>query len=128
MLVNVIFRMGYGVGGLVAPATMANLRLTPDIREHPEARLFVRGFSAHQIAVATLGLASFRWRRLERPAVLAAVAIDAADMLSAVVETCERGQLDDDLAGGLVFSAAGIATASPTLRARRLSWLLNSRR
>ncbi len=115
MLVNVIFRMAYGVGGLVAPSAMARLRLTPDTPERPDARLFVRGFSAHQIAVATLGLVSLRWRKLERLAVLVAVAIDATDMLSAVVEAGDRGRLDSDLAGGLMFSAAGVATASATL-------------
>ena len=123
MLVNIGFRMSYGVGGLVALSAMAKLRLAPDLPERPDARLFVRGFSTHQIGVAALGAASLRWRALERPAALAALAIDAADMLSAVVETAERGRLEADLAGGLVFSAAGVATASAigigTRRSRR---------
>ena len=119
MLLNSAFRVSYGVGALLAPAKMTKLRLAPETAEHPEARLFVRGFGAHQVAVAALGLASRRWRALERPAALAAITIDASDMLSAVVEAGERGQMDPDLTGGLVFSAAGVATAAAALRASR---------
>src|SRR6478609_8127953 len=116
MLVNAGFRIAYGIGGLLSPAAMAKLRLAADTPERPDARLFVRGFSAHQIGVAILGLASLRWRRLERPAAIAAVAIDVTDMLSAAVEAGKRGGLEGDLAGGLVFSAAGVATAAAALR------------
>jgi hypothetical protein len=118
LTVNVAFRLGYGVGGLFAPATMARLRLTPDVSERPDARLFVRGFSAHQIGVAALGLAGLRWRRLQRPAALAAVAIDAADILSAAIEACDRRELNADLTGGTMFSAAGLATAWAALSIR----------
>jgi hypothetical protein len=94
---------------------MARWRLTADTSERPDARLFVRGFSAHQIGVAALGLASLRWRGLQRPAALAAIAIDGADMLSALVEAGERRELAADLSGGLVFSAAGVVTARTAL-------------
>jgi hypothetical protein len=47
---------------------------------------------------------------------VAAIAIDAFDMLSALVEARGRGQVDADLSGGLVFSAAGVATAAAALR------------
>jgi hypothetical protein len=114
MFLNSLFRVSYGLGALLAPAQMARLQLTPDTREHPQARLFVRGFGAHQVAVAALGLASRRWRRLERPAAVAALAIDASDMISAAIEARGRGRLDADLSGGLLFSAAGVATAAPT--------------
>jgi hypothetical protein len=117
MLLNSAFRVSYGVGALLAPAQMTKLQLAADTAEQPAARLFVRGFGAHQIAVAALSLASRRWRALERPAALAAIAIDVADMLSAVAEAGERGQVDPDLTGGLVFSAAGVATAAASLRA-----------
>jgi hypothetical protein len=116
MLVNAGFRIAYGIGGLLSPAAMAKLRLAADTPERPDARLFVRGFSAHQIGVAALGLAGLRWRRLQRPAALAAVAIDVTDMLSAAVEAGKGGELESDLAGGLVFSAAGVATAAAALR------------
>lgn len=119
MLVNSVFRIGYGVGALLNPSKMARLRLAPDTSEHPDARLFVRGFGVHQIAVAALGLASLRCRGLARPAALAALAIDVADMLSAVVEAGDRGQTDPDLAGGIAFSAAGVATAAAALCASR---------
>ena len=117
ILANVLFRIGYGVGGLVAPSAMAKFGLTPDTEERPDARLFVRGFSAHQIGVAALGLASIRRRELERPAMLAAAAIDVADMITAAVEGIDRRSVDADLAGGLVFSGAGVATALAAIRA-----------
>lgn len=116
MLVNAGFRMTYGIGGLLSPALMARLQAGADTPERPDARLFVRGFSAHQIGVAAVGLASLRWKRLAQPAALAAVAIDAADMLAALVEAAKRGTMDADLAGGLMFSSAGVATASAALR------------
>jgi hypothetical protein len=114
LTLNAGFRMAYGIGGLLSPAAMGKLQLAADTPERPDARLFVRGFSAHQIGVAALGLASLRWARLERPAALAAMAIDLADMLSATAEAGKRGELQSDLAGGLVFSAAGVATAAPS--------------
>lgn len=116
MVVNSLFRVSYGLGTLFLPAKMSALKLSADIDEHPEARLFVRGFGAHQIAVAAAALASRRWRRLEQPAAVAAIAIDAVDMLSALVEARGRGQVNADLSGGLVFSAAGMATAVAALR------------
>ena len=115
MFLNSLFRVSYGVGALLSPSQMAKLRLTADTAEHPEARLFVRGFGAHQIAVAAVGLASRRWQRLEQPAAVAAIAIDASDMISALIEARDRGKMDDDLSGGLVFSAAGVATAAAAL-------------
>ncbi len=115
MLVNSLFRVSYGVGALFVPSKMAKLRLAAETVEHPEARLFVRGFGAHQIAVAAVGLASRSWQRLEQPATVAAIAIDAFDMISALIEARGRGQLDADLFGGMVFSAAGAATAATAL-------------
>jgi hypothetical protein len=115
MLVNSLFRASYGAGALFAPLKMAELKLAADTAEHPEARLFVRGFGAHQIAVAAVGLASRRWPRLEPPAAVAAIAIDAFDMISALVEARDRGQVDAELSGGLAFSAAGVATAAAAL-------------
>ena len=117
MLLNSVFRVSYGVGALLAPSKMAKAQLAPATAGHPEARLFVRGFGAHQVAVAALGVASRRWRALERPAALVAITIDLSDMLSAVVEARDRGRLDPDLTGGLVFSAAGVATAAAAIRA-----------
>lgn len=123
LTINSLVRISYGLGGLLAPAAMAKLRLAPPTAKRPGARLFVRGFSAHQIAVAALGLASHRWRRLERAAALAALSIDAADLLSAMVEAGERGRLESDLSGGAVFSAAGMITAWPAFSQRRGSAL-----
>jgi hypothetical protein len=116
MAANVAIRLGYGLGGLLAPAAMAKLRLAPEVGDRPEARLFVRGFSAHQIGVATLGVVSWWWPELRRPAAAAAVAIDATDVLSAVVEAIDRGRLDQDLVGGVLFSAAGALSAAASLR------------
>ena len=33
MLVNIVFRLGYGVGGLLSPSAMARLRLAPSTSE-----------------------------------------------------------------------------------------------
>lgn len=115
MLTNVLFRLAYGAGALFSPARMAAARLAADTDAQPYARLFVRGFGAHQLAVALLGLAGRRWRGIERPAALTAVTIDIADMISAVVEVHDRRALDADLIGGLVFSGAGVATAGAAL-------------
>jgi hypothetical protein len=111
MLVNSVFRLTYGIGALLVPSAMAEARLVPDTGDRPDARLFVRGFGAHQIAVAALGLGSLSRPQLARPAIALAVAIDAVDMLSAAVEARARGRMDTDALGGLVFSAAGVATA-----------------
>ncbi len=116
MAANVAIRLGYGLTGLLAPAALARLQMAPNLGDRPETRLFVRGFSAHQIGVATLGLASWRWAGLRRPAAGAAVAIDAADVISAVVEAVDRGRLDPDLVGGVVFSAVGELSALTALR------------
>jgi hypothetical protein len=114
LLINAGFRLAYGIGGLLSPAAMGRLQLVANTPERPDARLFVRGFSAHQIGVGALGLASRRWPRLQRPAALAAAAIDLTDMASAAIEAVQRRELSSDLAGGLVFSAAGVATAAPS--------------
>ena len=117
MLVNSLFRLGYGVGSLVAPGAMANVRMVPESEARPDLRLFVRGFGAHQLAAAAMALGSLRWQRLERPALALAVVIDAVDMVSAAVEAGARGRMDVDVVGGLALSAAGAATASAALRA-----------
>ncbi len=75
----------------------------------------MRAFSAHQISVALLGLASIRSPRLQRPAATAAVATDMADIASAVAEArFRKNALAPDLVSGVVFSAAGAATAAAT--------------
>jgi len=116
MAANAVIRLGYGIGGVVAPATLARLRFAPDVADRPDARLFVRGFAVHQIGVAALGVASWRWPGLRRAAAGAAVAIDAADIASAVAEAIDRRRLDSELIGGVVFSAAGALSAAATLR------------
>jgi hypothetical protein len=116
LLANCLFRFSYGVAALLAPSTSASARLVPDTEERPDARLFVRGFGSHQVAVAAVGLASLRRDRLERPALALAAAIDVADVLSALIEARARGRLDDDLVGGVAFSLAGLATAAVALR------------
>lgn len=118
MAINAGFRIAYGIGGLLSPATMAKLEMAPDTPERPDARLFIRGFSAHQISVAALGLLSLHLRRLERPAAFAAIAIDTADIASALVESSKRGRLEIDVVGGIVLSAAGIVTAAAADLAR----------
>lgn len=114
--VNVGLRLAYGIGGMLSPSAMERMRLAPDTPDRPDARLFVRGFSAHQIGVAALGLASRRWQGLERLAAIAAVTIDLADVFSALVEAAKRREMGADLTGGIAISAAGAVSAAAALR------------
>jgi hypothetical protein len=110
---NAAIRLGYGIAVLMAPSkpVLGQIRLAPDTDEFPEARLFVRGFAAHQIAVAAVALAGLSRSDLRRPAMLLAATIDAADITAAVLEARARGRLDPDLTGGTAFSVAGFVSA-----------------
>jgi hypothetical protein len=115
---NAVIRMAYGLVVLAVPsrAAVGDVPLAPDTEDSPAARLFVRGFAAHQVAVAAIGLASLARPALRRPAMLLAASIDAADIVSAAVEGHARGRLDSDLSGGIAFSAAGCLSALAALR------------
>jgi hypothetical protein len=115
---NAVIRAGYGLGVLAAPSKPAfgSVQLAPDTEEFPEARLFIRGFAAHQLAVSLVGLASLVQRDLRRPGMVLAAAIDFADIVCAAVEANARGTLDSDLRDGIVFSAAGLVSALAALR------------
>ena len=119
MLLNGLIRLGWGLGVLLDPSAMAAVRFVPETGTRPDARLFVRGFGAHQVGAAALALGALRRPQLERPAMMLAAALDAVDMLSAVVEARARGRLDPDTTGGFVFSASGAASAAAALRAGR---------
>ena len=116
ILANSLIRLGYGAAGLLRPGVMAP-RLVPDTHDRPDVRLYVRGFAAHQVGVAAVGVASLGRRRLERPAMALAVAIDALDVVSAAAEGLARGRADRDTLGGTALSAAGAVTAAAALRA-----------
>jgi hypothetical protein len=115
---NALTRLAYGVAALVAPSKplLGKVPLAPDTERFPEARLFIRGFAAHQVAVSTVGIASLARRNLQRSGMTLAAATDLADIVSALVEARARGRLDPDLRDGLVFSAAGLVTALAALR------------
>jgi hypothetical protein len=119
MAANVAIRLGYGVGGLVAPAALAKVRFAPSVGDRPDARLFVRGFAVHQVGVAALGVASWLRPGLRRAAAVAAVTIDTADIVSAVAEAIDRRRLDSELVGGVIFSAAGVLSAASAARRGR---------
>jgi len=70
-----------------------------------------RGFAAHQVAVALVGLASLARRDLRRPAMALAAATDVADIVSAAIEARSRARVDADLSDGIVFSSAGLGSA-----------------
>jgi hypothetical protein len=110
---NAGVRFAYGVAVLIAPSRpiLGRIPLAPDTDRSPEARLFVRGFASHQIAVALLGFASLARPRLRRPAMDLAAATDLADITSALVEKRARSRFDQDLSGGIAFSAAGLISA-----------------
>src|SRR5204863_8189098 len=82
----------------------------------PRRGCFVRGFAAHRVAVALVGLASLARRDLRRPAMALAAATDVADIVSAAIEARSRARLDADLSGGIVFSSAGLGSALLGLR------------
>jgi hypothetical protein len=115
---NALIRLAYGVAALAAPSRrlFGTVPLAPETDQFPEARLFVRGFAAHQLAVGLVGLASLARRDLRRPAMALAAATDLADIASATVEARSRSRLDSDLCGGIAFSAAGLASALVGLR------------
>jgi hypothetical protein len=110
---NAVTRLAYGAAALADPsrALLGKIRLAPDTEQFPEARLFVRGFASHQVAVAVVGLASLAHRDLRRPAMALAAATDLADIASAAIEARSRSRLDSDLSGGIAFSSAGLASA-----------------
>ncbi len=116
LTLNAGTRVAYGVGTLLSPAAMVRLRMAPDTSDRPEHRLFIRAFGGHMIGVGALGLLAHHRRRLARPAAAAALAIDLADIVSALVETAKRGRLESDLSGGIAFSASGAITAAMALR------------
>jgi hypothetical protein len=117
---NSIIRLTYGVAAAVAPSRplAGKVPLAPDTDQFPEARLFVRGFSSHQVGVALLGLSSLTRPGLRRSAMLLAAATDLADIASALIEARARGRYDSDLTGGIAFSSLGLASALVGARAR----------
>ncbi len=116
---NSIIRLTYGVAAAVAPSRplAGKVPLAPDTDHFPEARLFVRGFSSHQVAVALVGLASLTRPDLRRSAMLLAAAIDLADITSALIEARARARYDRDLTGGIAFSSLGLVSALIGIRA-----------
>jgi hypothetical protein len=117
---NALVRLTYGVAALLAPSRpfAGKVPLAPDTDELPEARLFVRAFSSHQVAVALFGLASLIRSDLRRPAMLLAAATDLSDIVSALVEARSRSRLDADLSAGIAFSSLGFASALAGSRSR----------
>ena len=116
LFVNAATRVAYGAGALASPAMMERAGMAPDLPERPDGRLFVRAFGGHMVAVGSFGLLALHCRSQHRAAAAAALAIDVADVASALVEAGKRGRLERDLAGGIVFSAAGAITAALALR------------
>ena len=114
---NAAIRVGYGVAALLSPSKpVGGVPLAPNTDDSPEARLFVRGFAAHQLAVGALGLISLRSPERQRSAMGLAAATDLADIVSALVEARDRGSAGRDLVGGIAFSAAGLGSALLALR------------
>jgi hypothetical protein len=115
---NALIRASYGAVALASPSRplIDKIPLAPDTDALPEARLFVCGFAAHQLAVGLLGLASLGRPQLRRPAMALAAATDLADIASALVEAQDRSRLAPDLTGGIAFSAAGLASALAGMR------------
>jgi len=115
---NAVIRLAYGAAAIANPSrpVLGKVPLAPDTEQFPEARLFVRGFAGHQVAVALVGLASLARRDLRRSAMALAAATDVADIASAAIEARSRSSLDSDLSGAIGFSSAGLASALVGLR------------
>lgn len=117
-LVGSLLRGTWGAGAYAAPAAMRRLQLTggADL-DRPDARLYVRGFGAHQVLAAGFTLAALRSPRLLRPALAMNVLLDGVDVASAVVELRARGGVDRTIAGGIGISAGGAVIFAAALRA-----------
>ena len=117
-LAGSLIRGAWGAGAYAVPGRMRRLELTggPDL-DRPDARLYVRGFGAHQVLVAGFTIAALRSERLLRPAIVLSLLLDGVDVASAVAEATARGRLDRTLAGGIVFSGGGAALFAAALRA-----------
>jgi hypothetical protein len=114
---NAAIRLGYGAAVLARPSEpIGGIALSPNTEQFREARLFVRGFAAHQLAVGTLGLVSLARPRHRRLAMALAAATDLADIVSAIVEASGRENDGPDVVGGTLFSAAGLGSALLALR------------
>jgi hypothetical protein len=116
--VNALLRLAYGAAALANPSRplLGKIPLAPDTEQFPEARLFVRGFAGHQVAVALVGFASLARADLRRPAMALAAVTDVADIASAAIEARSRSRVYSDLIGGIAFSSAGLASALVGLR------------
>jgi hypothetical protein len=101
-LLNGAVRLGYGLYVTAWPSRSAGtaLPLAPDTDAFPEARLFVRGFSAHQIGVALVSVASLRRRDLAASAL--ALAMSRPMLVGDGIQTSS---------GGAIFSGVGLAPA-----------------
>ena len=102
-------KVAYGLGSLLAPDWMSRHELAPDVREHPDGRMCLRGMGGYVVMVgaATLG-AALRGRGL-RPLVALNTAIDSADMCVGLLEWRDRGRLDKAAAGGVGVPGLGVA-------------------
>jgi hypothetical protein len=117
-LVGSLVRGAWGFGAFAAPAAMKRAQLTGgEGLNLPDARLYVRGFGAHQALIAGFTLAALRSDELLKPALVLSVLLDALDMASAAVEVPARGGIDPTLVGGIAFSGAGALTFLAALRA-----------
>jgi hypothetical protein len=113
-----LVRSAWGLGAFAGPDSMRRAQLTggPDL-DLPDARLYVRGFGAHQVLIGGFTLAATRSRHLLRAALVMSALLDSVDIASGVAEARARGGLDRTLAGGIVFSGAGLALFVAALRA-----------
>jgi hypothetical protein len=103
-------RAAYGLGAFAAPGAMGRARLTGRDLDAPDARLFVRGFGAHQLLIAGFtAFAALRDEELLRPALVLSLLLDAVDVASAAAEVPSRGRIDLTLAGGFAISGGGMA-------------------
>lgn len=96
---------------------MARAELVADTEDHPDARLFVRGFGVHQILAAGITLAALDDDDRLRDALLLSLLVDVSDIAAAAAEAQARGAVDRGLISGFAISGAGAAIFAAALRA-----------
>src|SRR5437879_4281265 len=94
-------RLAYGMGAMLAPEWMASRRLAPSLREHPDARMNLRGFGGAQSAIALYTLATATNPRRARSLLGLNAAVDALDAGVTLLERRARGEVDRVVAGGV---------------------------
>ena len=118
VLVGSTGRLAYGLAAVFAPEWMGG-RLAPQLRDHPDPRMNLRGFGGAQSAIALYTLASATTPDRARDVVRLNFLVDGLDTIVSLLERRDRGRFDEMAAGGVAINVAGLACWSLASRALR---------